>query len=429
MIGRFILFALAALPAGTAFGQQALAGDAGAARPEPVVSEHERVEIPPATAKAMQYYWSGNILWIANTALGLAVPALFLVSGLSGGIGRLAKQISKYWYFTIVIYFILFSLLTYLIGLPLSFYQEFVRQHAYGLSNQTLAKWASDSLLGLLVGIVGGTLLLWIPYLLLKKSPRRWWLYTSILSVPCMFFVMLIQPVFIAPLFNVFGEMSDKQLEAKILKLAGRAGIEGGRVFEVNKRVDTQAVNAYVTGFAGTKRIVLWDTLLEKLDEDEVLYVMGHEMGHYVLGHIVSTILISSVIICLGLYFVHKTADGFIEKFHRRIGFNRLHDIASLPLIILLANIYGFAAAPVLLAVSRYNEHEADRFGLELTRQNHAAASAFAKLQQENLGNPRPGPLFVLWRATHPSLGSRINFCNDYRPWEEGEPLIYEHLY
>ena len=240
---------------------------------------------------------------------------------------------------------------------------------------------------------------------------------------------MLIEPVYIAPLFNDFGEMQDKRLEARILELAGRAGIEGGRVFEVNKSVDTKAVNAYVAGFGNTKRIVLWDTMLEKLDESEVLFVMGHEMGHYVLGHIVRGIVLASALSFFGLYFVHRTASWFIEKFRRRFGFDHLHDVASLPLLILLFSFFVFAVSPLLLAVSRYDEREADRFGLEITRQNHAAASAFVKLQQENLGNPRPGLLYVCGRGTHPALGSRVDFCNDYHPWSTGQPLRYEQYF
>ena len=118
------------------------------------------------------------------------------------------------------------------------------------------------------------------------KSPRRWWLYTSALAVPFIILIVLVQPVWIDPLFNRFGPMQDKALEAEILALADRAGIEGGRVFEVAKSEDTKALNAYVNGFGSTKRIVLWDTIIKALDRRKLLVVMGHEMGHYVLDHL-----------------------------------------------------------------------------------------------------------------------------------------------
>jgi STE24 endopeptidase len=300
-----------------------------------------------------------------------------------------------------------------------------VREHAYGLSHQTLAKWWGDSLKGLLVGMVTGVLFLWIPYLLLKKSPRRWWLYSALLAVPLMVFGMLVSPVLIDPLFNDFGPMKDKALEAKILALADRAGIEGSRVYVVNKSVETTAVNAYVTGFFQTKRIVLWDTILAKLNERELLVVVGHEMGHYVLHHIMTGIIFAFFVILASLYFSHRLAGRLMARYGSRFGFDRLSDFASLPLLLLLAGIFSFAASPLTLAFSRYQEHEADRFALEITRDNHDAATAFVKLQRENLAIPRPGPIYILWRASHPPIGDRIDFCNEYRPWETGQPLKY----
>jgi Zn-dependent protease with chaperone function len=222
--------------------------------------------------------------------------------------------------------------------------------------------------------------------------------------------------------------MQDKRLEADILALARRAGIEGGRVYEVNKSVDTNAINAYVTGFGGSKRIVLWDTLLEKMQRREVLFVMGHEMGHYVLGHVWKTILFLSAVIMAALYAIHRTAGWLIRRYKHRFGFDQLSDVASVPLFALLFGVYVFVATPAVLAYTRHTEHEADRYGLEISRDNRAAAGAFVKLQTENLWVPRPGLLYKLWRSSHPTLGERIDFCNDYRPWEKNEPLRYGHL-
>ena len=141
------------------------------------------------------------------------------------------------------------------------------------------------------------------------------------LSVPFLFAGMLVKPIWIDPLFNRFGPMKDPALEQKILALAGRAGIEGSRVFEVEKSVDTKAVNAYVTGVFATKRIVLWDTLLAKLDEKEVLHVMGHEMGHYVLGHVVRSIVLSAVLTLLGLFLVDRLGRRLVDAIWASPGF------------------------------------------------------------------------------------------------------------
>src|SRR5215468_4547858 len=387
------------------------------------------VPVPEPSEKALSYYHSGNVLWIVNILWGLLIPALFLFTGFSARIRDWATRIGRWWFFVIGIYFTIFTIINFVIDLPLSYYQGFVRQHAYGLSNQTFGKWFGDEIKGLLLGIVVGFLFLWIPYLLLKKSPRRWWLYTGLLAIPFLILVILVQPVWIDPLFNEFGPMKNKEIETKILQLADRAGIEGGRVYEVAKSEDTKELNAYVAGFGATKRIVLWDTTIAKLNEDELLYVMGHEMGHYALGHVWKGILSLSLLIIVTLYAIHRTAGWMINKFQRRFGFTELSDIASLPLIILLFSVYLLIVTPIALAFSRHDEHEADRFGLEILRNNHVCGTAFVKLQEENLGVPRPNILVKLWQASHPTLGERIDFCNEYRPWQNGGALRYGELF
>jgi Zn-dependent protease with chaperone function len=391
-------------------------------------SSSQPVEVPPASEKAMQYYRSGNVLWVITTLWALLVPALLLFSGVSARMRDAARRIGRGWLLTIVLYGIFFLLVTFLLDLPLSWYEDFVRPHAYGLSDQTAAKWWSDQLISLLIGCVFIALTLWFPYLLLRKSPRRWWLYTGLACVPLLTVILIITPIWIEPLFNQFGPMKNKALETQILALADRAGIEGSRVYEVDKSVDTKTVNAYVSGFLSTKRIVLWDTILAKLDEPEVLFVMGHEMGHYVLGHTRQLIALASLLVLLGLWVIHRTAQALIARCQSRFGFTELADVASVPLMILLFSLVSLVVTPAILAFGRHVEHEADRFGLEITRDNHDCATAFVKLTSENLSNPRPGLLYKLWRADHPPIGERIDFCNEYRPWETGEPLQYGDL-
>jgi STE24 endopeptidase len=389
----------------------------------------ERVEVPEPSAQAMDYYRSGNLLWIVARATDLAIPALVLLSGLSLRMRNFARKIGRYWYFTVLIYFVLYCVLDYLLHFPLAFYAGYVRQHAYGFSNQTFLKWLYDSLLAGTLALAFAGLLIWVPYKLITVSPRRWWLYTALLYLPVMFFVMLVEPIWVDPLFNRFGPMSDKRLETEILALANQAGIENGRVFEVEKSVDTTAVNAYVTGLGSSKRIVLWDTLLAKLDPPEVRVVMAHEMGHYVLNHVLQGLLAGFLGTIVALYLIYRMANFVLDRYHDRLGFDRLSDVASLPLLVLLGQIVILLGMPVGLAFSRHVEHEADRFALELTHDNHSAATAFVRLQTENKSNPRPGFLHTLLRASHPSLAERIEFANDYRPWEHGEPLYYEGLF
>jgi Zn-dependent protease with chaperone function len=197
-------------------------------------------------------------------------------------------------------------------------------------------------------------------------------------------------------------------------------------VFEVEKSVDTKKVNAYVTGVGGSKRIVLWDTLLAKLSPPQTRFVVSHELGHYVLGHVWTSVLVSSLLTLLGLWGAHLLSGFLLARFGARMGFRELADIASLPMLMLLLTLFSLVITPAALAFSRYHEREADRFALELTHDNRHAATAFVALQQENLAVPRPGRLYTLFRASHPSLGERVDFMNRYRPWERGLPGRYQ---
>jgi Zn-dependent protease with chaperone function len=328
-----------------------------------------------------------------------------------------------------MLYAVVFVVIYSVVTAPLAYYEEFVRQHAYGLSNQTFAKWLSDGLKGTAVSAVGLALVLWIPYFLLRRSPRRWWLYAGLTTAPIATFMLVITPIWIEPLFNRFDRMKDRALEARILELAARAGIPASRVYQVEKSVDTRTVNAYVTGIGSSKRIVLWDTTLEKLKPEEILFVMAHEMGHFVLHHTMAIIVGSTLLMTGSLYLVHRLAGTLIARFGDGFGFDQLSDVASFPLLLWLGTLVSVITTPAVLAFSRHLEHEADRFALELTRDNHAGATTFVRLQQENLAIPRPGPIFTFWRASHPSLGDRVDFANTYRPWAEGKPLRYGRLF
>ena len=384
-----------------------------------------RVAVPAPSEKAVRYHRGNVFWWVVGTIWGLLVPAVILFTGFSARLRDASKRVGRNWFFTLAVYVALFTLITWVAGLPLAYYTGFAREHAFGLSNQSFGAWIGDSLKALALGMIFAPLILWVPYLLIRKSPRRWWLYTSAAAVPFLVFVVWASPVFLEPIFDKFGPMQDKRLEARILALADRAGIEGSRVYEVAKSEDTNAVNAYVNGFGSSKRIVLWDTLLEKLGEREVLFVMGHEMGHYVLRHVVRNIVVGVLLILLSLWSVHRASRWLIDKYRHRFGFTELGDIASYPLLGLVIGIVALVVTPLVNVNSRWQEHEADRFGLELTRDNRNAATAFVKLQQENLAVPYPGLLYELWLSSHPSLGERVEFANEYRPWETGGELKY----
>jgi Zn-dependent protease with chaperone function len=399
----------------------AAAGDSAAA----AGADTMPVAVPKPTAQALAYHRSGNVLWVVDTLWSLLIPLLLLVTGLSARIRSFAWRVGRKWYFALAIYGAVVTVLLTVVSLPLGYYEGFVREHAYGLSNQTFGKWAVDTVIAFVLAVPSFALVMWLPYLLLRKSPRRWWLWTALGAIPLIVATIFIQPLLIDPLFNKFGPMHDRALERQILAEAARAGITGGRVFEVNKSVDTKELNAYVNGFGGSKRIVLWDTTLRRMTPREILFVLGHEMGHYVLRHMLILIAAAAALILASLWLVHVSAGAVLRRWGARFGFERLDDFASYPLLMVIVSVASLVVAPLQLALTRHLEHEADRFGLELTRDNHAAATAFVKLQGENLSVPYHSTLYKLWHDSHPPVGERIEFANTYKPWAHGQPLKY----
>ena len=391
----------------------------------PALGWAQAVTLPEPSERAWSYYYTVNTLWVVGGLWGFAIPALVLFTGWSARIRDFARGEGRGWAATLAIYVLVYSMIEFALGLPLAYISGYMVEHHFGLSNQSHAKWATDTVIAVGLGMFVTVVVVMGIYALLRASPRRWWLYAGLAAVPFIVGVFLVSPIWIDPLFNKFGPMKDRALEAKIVALAERAGIEGARVFEVDKSEDTKKLNAYVNGFGATKRIVLWDTIIKRLDERELLFVMGHEMGHYVLHHIWIVIAGLSGLIMLSLYGVHRLAHGLIDRYRARFGFERLEDIASYPLVNLVSGLVGMVAVPFFFALSRADETQADRFGLEITRDNRACAMAFVKLAEDNLGIPNPNPILQLLRGSHPTVAERVRFCNTYKPWEAGQPLEY----
>jgi Zn-dependent protease with chaperone function len=309
-------------------------------------------------------------------------------------------------------------------SLPLAWYEEFALEHQFGLSTQTLGGWALDSFKGLVfsVAAVAVVPVLWLAWRAVERSPRGWWLWLAAGTLPVALAATLLQPLVFDPLFNRFTPLRDASLRAGILELGARAGIPGRDVYEVDMSARTRKVNAYVNGFGASQRIVLWDTTLEQLERDEILFVMGHEMGHYVLHHIWKGLLATSLGAFAAFALTAAMVHGLLRRFAARWGVRGVHDLAAMPLVIAALTLVSFTGQPVVNAVSRHMEHESDIYGLEITRDNDAAARAFLKLATHNRSDPEPRPWVRFLFYTHPPLAERIVFAQGYRPWERGEP-------
>lgn len=384
--------------------------------------------IKEPTEKAIEYGQKKVYLWITSIVLSIMIPGVFLISGLSSGIRNWVYSKNKRAFIAIALYFITYSIINFIIMFPIDYYKGFVLKHAYDLSNQSFNKWFLDIIKNFIVTTAAGALFIYIPYTLIKRSPRYWWVQFSLLLIPIIFFITFISPIYIDPIFNKYEEVQDKPLEQKIYKEINRTTIENCNVYQVNKSVDTKEMNAYMTGVLNTKRIVLWDTTIKNLSHDETLGIVAHEMGHYLMGHIWKSILLGGALSMFIFYAVNKSAHWIIDKSQGAFGFSKLQDIASLPLLILLFNIFMFAAAPAINGYSRHTELEADRFQLELTRNNNAAISSTIKLHESSFILPSPGIVYKLWNYDHPTFEERVEFANKYRPWKENKKIKY-HKY
>ena len=369
---------------------------------------------PERKAKLISYSRFKNIWMFADFLIGIGLMSLVLFTGLSAKLRAMAQK-ARYKFFVWWLYFVLFIIVTYIISFPFDYYREYIVELDYGFMNQTFGEWLLDGLKALALTALLGIIPVWVLYFILERS-KKWWLWFSLGSIPLLILLVVIAPVFISPMFNDFTPLENKELETKILSLASQAGIEGSNVFQVDGSRQSSKVNAYVTGLFNTKRIVLYDTIVKNFEDDEILFVMGHEMGHYIMNHIWQGLAVAVVVIMLSLWVTNKLIHGFITRFQAKLGFSQLSDIASLPLVLLFTSAISFFSQPLSNSFSRYLEHQADIYGMEITTvSGESAAIAFDKLSAFNLSDPEPHPIIEFWFYSHPSLSKRMQFVRQYR--------------
>lgn len=351
-----------------------------------------------------------NLLYFGGSLYtGLAL--LFIAaSGISAQLRDFAQRKLRRPFLAVLLYAALGIVVLTLLQFPLVFYASFVVPHQFSLSNESFGAWLFDELKSLgvtmLIGSILGALAWWA-----MQRWRRWWMAMWVGSIPIMIALVVIAPVFIDPLFNEFEPLRDDVLRQRLLDMAEKAGIEEGRVYQVDRSRQTKMLNAYVTGIGPTKRIVLWDTLLAAMTHDEIITVMGHEMGHYVLQHLWMGLAVSMAV----AFIVFAVSQPLYERAMRRWGprwrLGASGDMASLPLLLLIGLTVTFLLSPAINAYSRHQERAADTFALELTGLGEPMATAFVKLAENAKMDPDPHPLIVFWRSTHPPIKERIAWC------------------
>jgi Zn-dependent protease with chaperone function len=364
-----------------------------------------------------------------NFACVVILLSLFLYFRVAAKLRALAERISENRFVQALIFTPLFVVILSLFQLPADAYIHRVSTQ-YGLSIQSWASWFSDWTKEQLLTIVVATLLLWLFYAIVRKSPRRWWAYCWLAFLPIGLFFVFIQPFVIDPMFNKFEPLAQKDVElVQVLsKMVQRAGedIPVDRMFWMDASEKTTTLNAYVTGVGASKRIVVWDTTIKKLTTPQIVFVAAHEMGHYVLHHVVKGLLIGALGSLVLFYVVYRASRRLISKNAGRWSIRGPDDYASLPVLLLVLSITMFVATPMASAISRYFEHQADQYALEITHgltpeAGQVCAQAFQALGSVGLSDPDPNQLNVFVFYDHPTISERVKFCLAYDPWSKGE--------
>jgi STE24 endopeptidase len=361
---------------------------------------------PDKKASSDAYFEGGYWLQVWDFLFGAAVASFLLHSRLSVRMRDWAGRISSWRGIRDLIYFMLFLLITTVIQFPLAVYEGYFREHKYGLATQTFGPWMRDQLVGLAVGALLGGIAVMGLYAIVRRLGKNWWIWGAAASIVFLAIVVLISPVYIAPLFNTFNKLQDPKIKAPILSLARANGIPATEVYEVDASRQSTRISAYVSGFLGTERIVLNDNLLKRCSPEEIQSVMGHEMGHYVLHHVYKDLLFFGVLFFAGFAFLNWSMGWSLARWGERWGAREITDVAALPLAVLLFSIFFFALTPVTNSWIRMQEYEADIFGLDAARQPDGEALVDLKL-----GDYRkldPSPMEEMFFFDHPSGRTRI---------------------
>lgn len=420
-----------AFPIGTASPQE------NAAEVSSQKSKAEDYSLPPETRrKARDYSHTRYLLYFVGVALSFAIYFLAWRVRLGVLFRTWARRASRRHFVQTLIFVPLFLAAVSLLEFPLDYYSGFVVEHRFNLSTQSFASWLADWGKSFAIGAAFMVFLIWVLYLIVRHSPRRWWFYFWVFTIPVTLGVILLQPLVIDPLFFKFTPLENTrpELASRIEAMLDRSGLQipRQRIFEMNASSKTKTVNAYVTGLGGSKRLVIWDNTLGKLTPDETLLVVGHETGHYVLEHIPKEFVLIELVSLVFIYVGFLAVNKLIARWGERTGLEGIGDLASLPVLFLALTLVSFLAEPPISAISRHYEHQADQYGLELaygtvTDPNAADARSFQVLGQEDLDDPDPSPFIKFWLYTHPPLEERIRFALSYKPWAQGKPLEFVH--
>lgn len=383
---------------------------------------------PEKLAKAIAISRIRDTLSIAGGIWGIVFLLLLLMAGAWSRIEGWAQRRAKQRWVQGVLFFVVFFILTTIASLPFDLYGQRA-ERSYGVSVQTWPSWWGDQAKSLGVMLVIGTLVLLLFNWIVRRWPRRFWVGVWIVTVPIIVLLIFLSPLIIDPLFNQFEplELHHAPLVAKLEKVVQRTGIDipPNRMYLMKASKKYNGINAYVTGIGASKRYVMWDTATDRMPDDEVLFVFGHESGHYVLHHIPKMIAGLAV----GLFFVYWACAAFAAWLVRRFGpgwgTTELSSRTGFVVLLFVIILAGFILQPVTNAFSRHFEHQADVYGQEaihgiVADPQRTAVSAFNHLGEAWLEDPKPNRFIEFWLYNHPSTQHRAQFAAQYNPWANG---------
>ncbi len=365
-------------------------------------------QIPASARSRSDAYFEGGywlILW--DFLYGAAIYLLLLHFGWSAGMRNFAERITRFKPMQTLIYWVEFLIVTTILGAPLALYEGYFRERQYGLATQTLGPWLGDQLIILLVNVVLGGVLSMVLFGVVRRLPRTWWIWGAGVSIVFLIFFIMIAPVFIFPLLNKFTVLDNPKITQPILSLARANGIPAQKVYMMDASRQTTRMSSNVSGYGQTMRITLNDNLLRRGSPEEIQSVMGHEMGHYVLHHIAKDILYYSVVIVIFFAFLLWSLDRALARWGERWKIRGIGDTAIVPLVFLVGTLLGFVYTPFFNTHIRTNEHEADMYGLNASRQPDGFAQAAIHLGEYRKMSPGLVEEWIFF--DHPSGRNRIH--------------------
>jgi STE24 endopeptidase len=361
---------------------------------------------PQQRARSDAYFEGGYWLLLWNFLYCAGIAVLLLATGLSARMRDLAERWFSARPMQTFGYAVQYLVVTALLGFPLAFYADFVREHDYGLATQQFGGWFTEQLEGLGLEAVLGGISIAILYGVLRRAPRTWWLWGAVVTIVLLAIMMTLGPVFIEPIFNRYTEVRDPAVRDPILALARANGVPADHVYACDASRQTTRVSGNVAGLFGTTRIALNDNLLRRCSRPEIEAVMGHEMGHYVLHHMWNALLFLGVLAVAAFAFVQASFGRALARWGAAWRVRDIGDPAGLPLLALLLSAFLFVMTPVLNSYTRTVEAEADIFGLNAARQPDGEAEVTLKLGEYRKLSPGPVEEWIFF--DHPSGRSRI---------------------